>query len=80
MIAVKTAPKRGSEAFLVQCPFCNAAVEWRRCRFVRGPGAGVIEFHYINLEPDAPFRGAATSRSRAADCMPSMETAACPQS
>jgi len=39
-----------------KCPVCNAGIEWQHRRLVQAARAGVIEFHDINLEPDALSR------------------------
>jgi predicted DCC family thiol-disulfide oxidoreductase YuxK len=39
-----------------KCPVCNAGIGWQRNRLVGAARAGVIEFHDINLEPDALAR------------------------
>jgi predicted DCC family thiol-disulfide oxidoreductase YuxK len=43
-----------------KCPICNAGIDWQRNRLVRAARAGLIEFHDINLEPDALARFGAT--------------------
>jgi len=39
-----------------KCPVCNGGIDWQRNRLVQAARAGVIEFHDINLEPDALSR------------------------
>jgi predicted DCC family thiol-disulfide oxidoreductase YuxK len=39
-----------------KCPVCNAGINWQQSRLVRAARSGAIEFHDINLEPDALSR------------------------
>jgi predicted DCC family thiol-disulfide oxidoreductase YuxK len=39
-----------------KCPVCNGGIDWQRRRLVQAARAGVVEFHDINLEPDALSR------------------------
>jgi predicted DCC family thiol-disulfide oxidoreductase YuxK len=39
-----------------KCPVCNAGIDWQRNRLVQAARSGLIDFHDINLEPDALSR------------------------
>ena len=39
-----------------KCPVCSAGISRQRDRLLRGARSGIIEFHDINLEPDALTR------------------------
>ncbi len=39
-----------------KCPVCNGGINWQKDRLARAARAGAIDFHDINLEPEALAR------------------------